>query len=98
MINLCQVTFPLGFSPAAMHQLAHEDGEIGTSKAAAKHNICMALSAYATHSIEDVKAQGNGNPYVMQLCVLQNKELTKRVVQRAEGRLDREQEMYMNED
>ncbi|KZL68651.1 fmn-dependent dehydrogenase family protein [Colletotrichum incanum] len=62
-----KVSFPLGFSPAAMHKLAHPNGELGTSRAAARMNICMALSSYATESMESVAAQGTGNPYVIQL-------------------------------
>ncbi|KAF4544072.1 FMN-dependent dehydrogenase family protein [Lasiodiplodia theobromae] len=64
-----KVAFPLGFSPAAMHKLAHPDGELATSRAAANHNIPMALSSYATESIEAVAAQGKGNPYVMQIAI-----------------------------
>ncbi|KAK0370826.1 hypothetical protein CLIM01_11806 [Colletotrichum limetticola] len=63
-----KVSFPLGFSPAAMHKMAHPDGELGTSRAAANMNVCMALSSYATESMENVAAEGAGNPYVMQLC------------------------------
>ncbi|GKT67932.1 FMN-dependent dehydrogenase family protein [Colletotrichum tofieldiae] len=80
-----KVSFPLGFSPAAMHKLAHSDGELGTSRAAAKMNICMALSSYATESMENVAAQGTGNPYVMQLCVLRDREATLQILRRAEG-------------
>ncbi|KAF5507532.1 Oxidase FUB9 [Colletotrichum aenigma] len=80
-----KVLFPLGFSPAAMHKLAHPDGEVATSRAAAKMNICMALSSYATESMENVAAQGLGNPYVMQLCVLRDRETTIQILKRAEA-------------
>ncbi|KAI0435754.1 hypothetical protein F4803DRAFT_286060 [Xylaria telfairii] len=80
-----KVAFPLGFSPAAMHKIAHPDGELAVSRAAAKVGICMSLSAYATESLENVAAQGLGNPYTMQLCVLQDKELTLQIIQRAEA-------------
>ncbi|TDZ26818.1 Oxidase FUB9 [Colletotrichum orbiculare MAFF 240422] len=80
-----KVSFPLGFSPAAMHKLAHPDGELATSRAAASMNICMALSSYATESLENVAAQGLGNPYVMQLCVLRDRETTVQMLRRAEA-------------
>ncbi|KAF4920727.1 Oxidase FUB9 [Colletotrichum viniferum] len=80
-----KVSFPLGFSPAAMHKLAHPDGEVATSRAAAKMNICMALSSYATESMENVAAQGLGNPYVMQLCVLRDRATTIQILKRAEA-------------
>ncbi|KAJ4317299.1 hypothetical protein N0V84_007435 [Fusarium piperis] len=71
----CKTALLLGLSPAAMHRLAHPDGEIATSRAAAKIGICMGLSSYATASLEDVAAEGSGNPYVMQLCVLRDREI-----------------------
>ncbi|KAF4339912.1 fmn-dependent dehydrogenase family [Fusarium beomiforme] len=80
-----KVSFPFGFSPAAAHRVAHPDGEIGTSSAAAKNNIPMALSAYGTTSMEDVIAVGDGNPYFMQLNMLKNKEITKSMAKRAEA-------------
>ncbi|KAK0664160.1 Oxidase FUB9 [Lasiodiplodia hormozganensis] len=79
-----KVAFPLGFSPAAMHKLAHPDGELATSRAAANHNIPMALSSYATESIEAVAAQGKGNPYVMQMCVVRDRNITLQLLKRAE--------------
>ncbi|KAI0019438.1 FMN-dependent dehydrogenase [Xylariomycetidae sp. FL0641] len=80
-----KVAFPLGFSPAAMHKLAHPDGEAAVSRAAAKMNICMALSSYATESMETVAAQGTGNPYVMQLCVLKDRPTCEQILTRAEA-------------
>ncbi|GJC98582.1 2-hydroxy-acid oxidase [Colletotrichum higginsianum] len=80
-----KVSFPLGFSPAAMHKMAHPDGELATSRAAAKFKIGMALSSYATESMENVAAQGAGNPYVMQLCVLRDRETTLQILRRAEA-------------
>ncbi|CAI0646455.1 unnamed protein product [Colletotrichum noveboracense] len=80
-----KTALPLGFSPAAMHGLAHPDGEIATSRAAAKMGICMGLSSYATASLEDVISQGAGNPYVMQLCILKDRSITLQILQRAEA-------------
>jgi len=76
---------PLGFSPSAMHRLAHPDGELATSRAAASQNIAMALSSYSTESLEDVKAQAGCNPYAMQLCVLRDRYTTKQILERAEA-------------
>ncbi|RDW73070.1 putative FMN-dependent dehydrogenase family protein [Coleophoma cylindrospora] len=80
-----KVSFPLGFSPTAMHKLAHPEGELATSRAAAKAGICMGLSSYATTSLEDVVAQSSGNPYVMQMCVLKNRGITLQLLKRAEA-------------
>lgn len=81
-----RVSFPFGFSPAATHKLAHPDGEIGTSRAAAATNICMALSAYATCSLEDVIDQSSGNPYIMQFSVLKDRNITRQILERAESK------------
>ncbi|KAE8372034.1 FMN-dependent dehydrogenase [Aspergillus bertholletiae] len=79
-----KVTFPLGFSPAASQKLAHPDGEAAASRAAAKYNLCMGLSSYSNYSLEDVAAQGCGNPYAMQMCVLKDRSLTLQLLERAE--------------
>lgn len=85
-LTLEKTSLPLGFSPAAMHCLAHPDGELATSRAAAKYGLAMALSSYSTISLEDVRAQGQGNPYAMQLCVLRNRDITRQLLRRAEGK------------
>ncbi|KAH3105518.1 hypothetical protein KXX00_004113 [Aspergillus fumigatus] len=71
-----KVSLPFGFSPAASQKLAHPDGELAASRAAAKYGICMGLSSYSNYSLEDVAAQGTGNPYVMQMCVLRDRSIT----------------------
>ncbi|KAL3447320.1 FMN-dependent dehydrogenase family protein [Aspergillus insuetus] len=70
------VSLPFGFSPAASHKLAHPDGELATSRAAAKFGICIGLSSYSTTSLEDVILEGQGNPYAIQMCVLRDRSLT----------------------
>jgi (S)-2-hydroxy-acid oxidase len=80
-----KVSLPFGFSPAASHKLAHPDGELATSRAAAKYGICMGLSSYATYPLEDVIAQGLDNPYVMQMCVLKDRAITIQLLERAES-------------
>lgn len=80
-----KVAFPFGFSPAAMHQLAHPDGEVGTSKAAAAVGCPMLLSTYSTKSMEDVIAQGSGNPYGFQITMIKDRSKTVQMIRRAEG-------------
>ncbi|KAL1885827.1 hypothetical protein Plec18167_001323 [Paecilomyces lecythidis] len=79
-----KVSMPLGFSPAASQKLAHPEGELATSRAAAKFGICMGLSSYSNYSLEDVARQGSGNPYVMQMCVLRDRSITLQLLKRAE--------------
>ncbi|KZZ90871.1 FMN-dependent dehydrogenase family protein [Moelleriella libera RCEF 2490] len=66
-----------------MHKLAHPDGEMAVSRVAAKWNICMALSSYATESLENVAAVGTGNPYAMQICVLRDRDTTLQILKKA---------------
>lgn len=80
-----KVAFPLGFSPTALHELAHPDGEAATSRAAANMGIAMALSTYATTPLEDVVAQGTGNPYAIQLTIPKERGLAVQMIRRAEG-------------
>lgn len=82
-----KVSLPFGFSPAASHKLAHPDGEVATSRAASKYNICMGLSSYASTSMEEVAAEGLGNPYVMQMCVLKDRSITIQLLERAESEI-----------
>ncbi|KAJ5447019.1 Aldolase-type TIM barrel [Penicillium cf. griseofulvum] len=79
-----KVSLPFGFSPAASMKLAHPDGELATSRAAAKYGLCMGLSSYSNYPLEDVAAQGTGNPYVMQMCVLRDRAITLQLLERAE--------------
>lgn len=79
-------TLPFGFAPAAMHRLAHADGEIGTSRAAAKFGVPMGLSSWSTDSVEDVVREGLGNAYAMQISLLKDQEITTSIIQRAESK------------
>lgn len=70
-----------------MHSLAHEDGELATSRAAASFGIAMAVSMYATTSIEDVAAQGTGNPYIVHIAGLRDLANAEQLLRRAESML-----------
>ncbi len=80
-----QISLPLGFSPAAMHCLAHPDGEKATSRAAATMGIPMGLSTYSTVSLEDVRREGRENPYAFQLSIVKDRNMTLNWMKRAEG-------------
>jgi isopentenyl diphosphate isomerase/L-lactate dehydrogenase-like FMN-dependent dehydrogenase len=66
-------------------KLAHPDGELATSRAAAKFGLAMGLSSYSNYPLEEVAAQGTGNPYVMQMCVLRDRSITLQLLERAES-------------
>jgi (S)-2-hydroxy-acid oxidase len=68
-----------------MQRMAHSDGEIGTSRAAAKMGVAMCLSSYATTSLEEVVQHSSGNPYMMQMCIVKDRNITLQLLKRAES-------------
>jgi (S)-2-hydroxy-acid oxidase len=68
-----------------MHKLAHLDGEVATSRAAAKNGIAMGLSSWSNSSMEEVAAQGLGNPYAFQVTLLEDRSIALRMLKRAES-------------
>jgi (S)-2-hydroxy-acid oxidase len=84
-MNNHQVSLPFGFGPSASHKLAHPDGELATSRAAAKFGLCMGLSSYSTYALEDVITAEQGNPYAIQMCVLRDRSITQQLLERAES-------------
>lgn len=81
-----KVAFPLGFSPACCHKLAHEDGEAGTSRAAAKKGVNMILSGFSTTPIPEVIQAGDGsqNAYAQQLNLMRDEEANLEIIRNAE--------------
>jgi hypothetical protein len=45
----------------------------------------MGLSTYSTVSLEDVRSEGNGNPYAFQLSIVKDRRTTLDWIKRAEG-------------
>ncbi|BEJ12495.1 hypothetical protein CspHIS471_0209550 [Cutaneotrichosporon sp. HIS471] len=81
-----KVKMPLGFSPAAMHGMAHDDAELGTSRAAAKAGCNMVLSTWSNHSIADVVKAGDGfeNAYGQQLSIVECWDTNMHMIRNAE--------------
>jgi len=77
-----------------MHQLAHRDGELGTSRATASQGLTMTLSTFSTTPLEEVIKAGEefkreeGVPppeYWMQLYCFQNRKTSESLIRRAEA-------------
>lgn len=79
-----QYALPIGFAPSGFHQLAHDEGELATARAAKQHNWLMTLSSYSNKSLEEVKQVGGDNVAMLQLYVFQNRETSRKLVQKAE--------------
>lgn len=83
------IALPLGISPAGLQAMAHHSGELATSRAAATHDIPMAISSFSNHSISSVRAAGlsvNPNiPHAIQLYSMRDRALQERIVRSAEA-------------
>ncbi|KAM0267359.1 hypothetical protein ACHAPA_005901 [Fusarium lateritium] len=68
---------PFFISPAAMARLAHPDGELALSRAAAKQGIIQCISSNASFSLKSiVQAAPSSQPFFFQLYVNSNHEKT----------------------
>ena len=75
---------PILVAPMAFQRLAHPDGELATARAAGEVGAGMVLSSFTTTPVEDVRAATTG-PLWLQLYVYREREVTRALVQRAEG-------------
>ena len=80
-----EVSMPLGVAPAALHGMAHADGECATARAAAGAGVLQVVSTVASRSIEQVAAVAPEGPRWFQLYVQHDRGLSRDLVQRAEG-------------
>ncbi len=78
-----RVGAPVLLAPVAYQRAAHPEGEAATARAAAASDTIMILSTMSTTTIEDVAAAAAG-PRWFQLYVYPEREITKRLVERAE--------------
>jgi (S)-2-hydroxy-acid oxidase len=79
-----QYRVPIGFAPSAFHQMATDDGELATARAAKAKDWPMALSSYSTKPLDEVKAAGGDSVVFLQLYVFKNRKTTEDLVRRAE--------------
>ena len=76
------VTSPVVLAPVGLAALAHPSGEIAAARAAAKKGLISTVSSSSAWSLEDVAASCEG-PRWFQLYVWRDRELTRRIVERA---------------
>jgi len=79
-----EVAMPVLLAPVALQRLAHSEGEVASARAAAEAGTIMALSTMASATIEEVAAAADG-PKWFQLYVHPDRDVAKRLVQRAEA-------------
>ena len=81
-----EVALPIGIAPAALHGLAHADGECATARAAAAAGVVQVVSTVSSRTIEDVAAAAPDAPDAarwFQLYVQRDRGVTRELVQRA---------------
>lgn len=76
------VAMPVGLAPAALQRHAHPDGELASSRAAARANVLFCLSTWSACSLEEV-ALGSIGPRWFQLYVTGDRGFIKELVLRA---------------
>jgi 4-hydroxymandelate oxidase len=79
-----ELSMPVLIAPTAFQQLAAEEGEVATARAARRAGTIMTLSTLSTRSIEEVGAAAGGKLW-FQLYVYRDREATRDLVARAEA-------------
>src|SRR2546426_9013795 len=80
-----RIALPVLLAPVALQRVAHPNGELATARAAAAAGTIMVLSTMASASLDEVGDAADG-PRWFQLYVHPDREVTKRLVKRAEAR------------
>lgn len=76
---------PVGISPTAMQKMAHPEGERANARAVGNAGSIFILSTIATSSIEEVAEAAPDTNKWFQLYIYNDRELTKRLINRAEA-------------
>jgi 4-hydroxymandelate oxidase len=79
------VSMPVGIAPAALHGLAHPDGELATARAAAAAGAAMCVSTVASRTIEEVATASGEGVRWFQLYAQRDRSISRDFVQRAEA-------------
>ncbi|CAF4554948.1 unnamed protein product, partial [Didymodactylos carnosus] len=93
ILNSTTISFPCIIAPTALHRLANQDGELATVRAAVRSNTIMIVSTMASTRMELIAEEHqktmmeyktSSSALWYQLYVLENREYTKNLIQRAE--------------
>ncbi|CAK4163889.1 unnamed protein product [Aphanomyces euteiches] len=79
-----RIKTPVCVAPTAMQRMAHPDGELASTRAAAAAGAAFILSTISTTSLEDVAAANGSGLRWFQLYIFKDRELTRNLVERAE--------------
>ena len=79
------VSMPIGIAPAALHGLAHADGELATARAATVADVLLCASTVASRPIEAIASASGNGPRWFQLYAQRDRSISRDFVQRAEA-------------
>jgi len=74
---------PIIISPVGFQQFFHEEGEVGTAKAAAKLGHLMMVSSLANSSVKEIASKAEADLWY-QLYTTPNRNITKKLLENAE--------------
>lgn len=76
-------SMPIFIAPSAGHQMAHQEGEVATARAAHYHKTTMILSTLSNLPLEEVRT-ATSSPLWFQLYIYKDRALTESLVRRIE--------------
>ena len=79
------IAMPICIAPSAMHKMAHEKGELATSKAAFDLKTNITLSTLSSYSIEEVASINKNGSRWFQLYILKDRSFTLNFIKRVEN-------------
>ena len=79
-----EISLPVIVAPAAAHGLAHASAEAGSAKGAAVSGTIMSVSTYASSTLAEVAAAGDGAPQWFQLYLSKDDKANRQLVKLAE--------------
>ena len=78
------ISLPVIVAPAAAHGLAHVSAEAGSARGAAASGTIMSVSNYASSTLAEIAAAGNGAPQWFQLYLSKDDEFNRQIIKQAE--------------
>lgn len=77
------ISLPIIMAPLAAQGLAHVSGESGTARGVAESDTIMAISNYASQSLEEISAAGNGAPQWFQIYLSKDEDMNDYLLDKA---------------
>jgi isopentenyl diphosphate isomerase/L-lactate dehydrogenase-like FMN-dependent dehydrogenase len=80
-----RVPVPIGFSPTALHRLAHPEAEVASARAAYAAQVPLTLSAMSSVAMEEVASRSGHDNLWLQTYLFKDRSVTSDLIARAEA-------------